>query len=82
MKLLSLLLRISILTHKNYSNSDPALSWLTFGTALTACLLLPLAALRGKWVEGHSGWQGGAMGGYLFNNSKMQMTAYTEGLLY
>lgn len=30
-------------------------------------------------MEGHSGWQGeGAMGGYLFNNSKMQMTEYTE----
>lgn len=47
-----------------------------------------MTAVTFGWLErrvggGHSGWQGeGAMGGYLFNNSKMQMTVYTEELLY
>lgn len=68
-------------------NLWPSYLWLTFHSPpsfySTVWLLLPLAGLRRVWVEGHSGWHGeGAMGGYLFNNSKMLITVYSEELLY
>lgn len=64
------------------STSDPCLHLVIFGEVFTTCMLLPLAALRGKWAWGHSGWQEeGATGGYLFNNSEMQMTAHSERLV-
>lgn len=77
-KLIALVEHVFRLTQTNYSTFDPALS--SYHLDPSSVLLqhhmtmLPLAGLRGEWVEGHSGRLGeGAMGGYLFNNSKMQI---------
>lgn len=70
---------ISQVTRKSGLTSDPCLHLVIFGEAFTTCTLLPLAARRGKWAWGHSGWQEeGATGGYLLNNDEMQMAAHSE----